>query len=67
MSDGHNLRMLSSGLPCTGFEVVRRGGGICITSTTDVIPIYAFKMDEGLMGILKQYKHVWMTDDEEEI
>jgi len=64
MSDGIRLTMLVSRDVVMGYEVVRRGGSICITSDNDVIPVYAFKMEKGLMDLLKQYKHMWMYDGE---
>jgi len=64
MSDGVRLTMLVSRDVVLGYEVVRRGGSIYITSDTDVIPVYAFKMEKGLMDLLKQYKRVWMEDGE---
>lgn len=56
--------MLVSRDVVVGYEVLYRGGGIYISSDTDIIPVYAFKMDEGLMTLLKKYKHVWMEDGE---
>lgn len=64
MSDGVRLTMLISRDAVMGYEVLRRGGGIHISSDADIIPVYAIKMDEGLMTLLKKYKHVWMEDGE---
>ena len=39
--------------------VLRRSDGIYIVTTDDVLPVYAFKMDGGLMDLLKSDMEAW--------
>jgi hypothetical protein len=39
--------------------VLRRSDGIYIVTHDDVLPIYAFKMDRGLMEVLKSDMEAW--------
>lgn len=39
--------------------VLRRSDGIYIVTTDDVLPVYAFKMDRGLMEVLKSDMEAW--------
>ena len=39
--------------------VLRRSDGIYIVTTDDILPIYAFKMDRGLMEVLKSDMEAW--------
>jgi hypothetical protein len=39
--------------------VLRRSDGIYIVTTDDIIPVYAFKMDRGLMEVLKSDMEAW--------
>ena len=39
--------------------VLRRSDGVYIVTTDDVLPVYAFKMEKGLMDLLKANMEVW--------
>jgi hypothetical protein len=43
----------------TGTGVVKRGESVQIQTTEGDMPIYSFKMDRELMGLLKQEMGVW--------
>jgi hypothetical protein len=42
-----------------GTSVAKRGESVQIQTTEGDMPIYSFKMDEELMGLLKQEQEVW--------
>jgi len=39
--------------------VLRRSDGVYIITTDDILPVYAFKMDRGLMEVLKSDMEAW--------
>ena len=39
--------------------VLRRSDGVYIVTTDDILPVYAFKMDRGLMDLLKSDMEAW--------
>ena len=54
------LRLLgASGETVIGKSVVRRGESIYVETNFEQIPIYAFKMNRELMGLLKDHRSVW--------
>jgi hypothetical protein len=53
------LTLLMDRKEVTGTGVVKRGESVQIQTTEGDMPIYSFKMDRELMGLLKQEMGVW--------
>ena len=53
------LTLLMGGKQVIGTSVVKRGESVQIQTSEGDMPIYSFKMDEELMGLLKQEQGVW--------
>jgi hypothetical protein len=53
------LTLLLGGEQVYGMSVVRRGDSVRILTFGGEIPIYSFKMDQNLMGLLKRDMEEW--------
>ena len=53
------LTLLMDRKQVIGTSVVKRGESVQIQTSEGDMPIYSFKMDEELMGLLKQEQEVW--------
>ena len=58
-SNEYRLQLLLDRSPVVATGVLRRSNGICIITTSDIIPIYAIKMEKELMRLLKDNMEVW--------
>ena len=58
-SDGYRLTLLFDRSPVVAYGVIRRDSGVHIRTADDFIPVYAFKMDRGLMEVLKSDMEAW--------
>jgi len=58
-NNGHRLTLLFDRNTVMAHSVVRRGDGIYISTDAGLLPVYAFKMEKGLMNLLKDYMEVW--------
>ena len=55
----HTLTLLMGKEQLLGSGVVRRGDSIMVVTEKGEMPIYGFKMDQNLMGLLKQNIEEW--------
>ena len=58
-SNEYRLTLLFDRSPVVATGVLRRSDGIYIITHDDVVPVYAFKMEKGLMDLLKANMEVW--------
>jgi len=57
--DGYELTLLLDRKIVIGHGLVERGESLFVKTSDEEIPIYAFKMDKNLEGILKDGYDIW--------
>ena len=57
--DGYELTLLLDRNTVIGYGLVERGESLFVKTADEEIPIYAFKMDKNLEGILKDGYDIW--------
>jgi len=57
--DGYELTLLLDRNTVIGYWLVERGESLFVKTADEEIPIYAFKMDKNLEGILKDGYDIW--------
>jgi len=58
-SDGYRLTLLFDRSLVVAYGVIRRDSGVHIRTADDFVPVYAFKMEQELMRLLKDNMEVW--------
>ena len=58
-SNEYRLQLLFDRTFVMATGVLRRSDGVYIVTTDDVLPVYAFKMEKGLMDLLKANMEAW--------
>ena len=53
------LTMLESGKEIAGYSVMHSGEFVQIETEEGNIPVYCFKMTDGLQALLTKYQEVW--------